>query len=84
MLRSRSRSRWVGEQGEGGEDREFSEGKLRKEIMLGPACGSHVWVQAWKASWNWKKRGDLGGLRNNETKTTRLLKVQIFNGGHAL
>jgi hypothetical protein len=32
----------------------------------------------------WKKRGDLGGLRNNGTKTTSLLKVQIFNGGHAL
>jgi hypothetical protein len=20
--------------------------------MLGPACGSHVWVRAWDASWN--------------------------------
>jgi hypothetical protein len=52
--------------------------------MLELACGSHVWVRAWKASWNWKRRGSLGGLRNNGTKTTSLLKVQMFNGRHTL
>jgi hypothetical protein len=31
------------------------------EYMLGPACGSHVRVRAWKASWNGKRRGNLGG-----------------------
>ena len=47
------------------------------------ACNSHIRVWAWKASWNWKKRGNLGGLRNNGTKKTRLLKVQMFKGRHA-
>jgi hypothetical protein len=32
----------------------------------------------------WKKRGSLGGLRSDGTKTTSLLKVQIFNGRHTL
>jgi hypothetical protein len=31
-----------------------------------------------------RKEGNLGGLRNNGTKTTSLLKVRIFNAGHAL
>jgi hypothetical protein len=56
----------------------------KSKSLLGPACGSHVWVQAWKASWNRNKRGSLGGLRNIGNKTTSLLKVQIFNGGHTL
>jgi hypothetical protein len=37
--------------------------------VMGPACGSHVRVRAWKASWNWKRRESLGRLRNNGTKT---------------
>ena len=45
-------------------------------LMSGFEPGRHLGI--------WKKRGSLGGLRNNGTKTTSLLKVQIFNGGHAL
>jgi hypothetical protein len=52
--------------------------------MLGPASGSHVRVRAGRHLGIWKKRGSLGRLRNNGTKTTSLLKVQIFNGRHPL
>ena len=37
--------------------------------LLGLACGCHVQVQAWEAAWSWKRRGNLGGSRNNGTKT---------------
>jgi hypothetical protein len=29
---------------------------IETQLMLGPACSSHVQVRAWEASWSWKKR----------------------------
>jgi hypothetical protein len=45
-------------------------------LVLGPACSSHVWVRACDASWNWKKRGNLGGYR---VKLSRLYSDQDSN-----
>jgi hypothetical protein len=42
------------------------------------AAGSHVWVLAWEASWNLEEKRELGGGRENGTKTTSLLKVQFY------
>ena len=36
--------------------------------VLGPACGSHVRVRAWKATWNWKKSGSLAGWEIMESR----------------
>ena len=46
--------------------------------LLRPASGSHVWVLAWEASWNLEEKRELGGARENGTKTTSLLKVQFY------
>jgi hypothetical protein len=49
---------------------------LPEALMSGFEPGKHLGI--------WKKRESLSGLRNNGTKTTSLLKVQIFNDRHAL
>ena len=60
-------------------------------VQIDPVCLSWGWPMAHKSGFEpgrhlgmWKKRGSLGRLRKNGTKTNSLLKVQNFNGGHAL
>ena len=53
-------------------------GSLFSAPVLRPSSGSHVWVRAWEASWNLEEKRELGGARENGTKTTSLLKVQFY------
>jgi hypothetical protein len=46
--------------------------------LLLPASSSHVWVLAWEAAWTLEEKRELGDARENETKTTSLLKVPFY------
>ena len=37
---------------------------------------------SWEASWNLEEKRELGGARENGTKTTSLLKVQFYYSRH--
>jgi hypothetical protein len=47
-------------------------------LLLGPASGSHVWVRAWKASWNWKVTGPAAECPRRPAQQLLLKKVFRF------
>ena len=54
--------------------------------VLGPACGSHVRVWAWEASWSWKKR-NLGGreremepIQDSDQGSTLMAADTLYKG----
>jgi hypothetical protein len=47
-----------------------TEDSKSEEQVLRPASGPRVWVLAWEASWNLEEKRELGGARENGTKTS--------------